>query len=330
MPSLEFVATLNRTKSVKAKLDTKIDQPNNLCYNKYEVIRLGKVSGIYKIINKIDGKIYVGQTQNYHKRKQKHLAALRANSHFNTHLQRAFNKYGEKAFEISLLCECEIEELDRLEVEWISALRCADREYGYNLMYGGQVFRSFTPEIRMRMSMVNRGKKFSKEHRRHISESQKGRIISQCSIDKMKATKMKNNSHQGQKNPNAVISDDAANEIIQRLYEKREPVKTICSEYGVTQDTVYNLIYGKTYRHILPEIRKELSSWGKDNVQDRIAQGIEMYLQGESQNKISKELNISRNTLRKELQARGLNTKCHVNQYIKQANTEVSNQITKG
>lgn len=61
-----------------------------------------------------------------------------------------------------------------------------------------------------------------------------------------------------------------------------------------------------------------------------IAQGIEMYLQGESQNKISKELNISRNTLRKELQARGLNTKCHVNQYIKQANTEVSNQITKG
>jgi DNA-binding transcriptional regulator LsrR (DeoR family) len=57
--------------------------------------------------------------------------------------------------------------------------------------------------------------------------------------------------------------------------------------------------------------------------ENKIESSIEMYLSGNSQNKIAKELNISRNTLRKELKARDINPQIYINQYIKQANTEV-------
>ena len=56
---------------------------------------------------------------------------------------------------------------------------------------------------------------------------------------------------------------------------------------------------------------------------------IKMYLEGKSQNASSKELKISRNTLRKELQERNINTQIYINQYIKQTNTEVNSESKK-
>lgn len=50
-------------------------------------------------------------------------------------------------------------------------------------------------------------------------------------------------------------------------------------------------------------------------------------INGYSQNKISKMLNISRNTLRKEFKDRNINPQIYINQYTKHADTEVINQI---
>ena len=56
-------------------------------------------SGIYKIVNKIDGKIYVGQSIHLEKRKNEHFKELINNKHQNQHLQYAFNKYGINNFD---------------------------------------------------------------------------------------------------------------------------------------------------------------------------------------------------------------------------------------
>ena len=56
---------------------------------------------IYKIINKIDGRIYIGSTINFEKRKKKHLKDLKNNKHHNIFLQRAYNKYGVDNFVFS-------------------------------------------------------------------------------------------------------------------------------------------------------------------------------------------------------------------------------------
>ena len=57
------------------------------------------VGYIYKIINKVDGRFYIGSTINFEKRKHRHLYELNNNRHHNIFLQRAFEKYGIDSFE---------------------------------------------------------------------------------------------------------------------------------------------------------------------------------------------------------------------------------------
>lgn len=55
---------------------------------------------IYQIKNLVNGKLYIGSTKGeLRRRKSAHLAKLRYNKHFNSHLQNAWNKYGEENFE---------------------------------------------------------------------------------------------------------------------------------------------------------------------------------------------------------------------------------------
>lgn len=53
---------------------------------------------IYKIINTVNGKFYVGSTTNTRERFRTHRKRLRNNKHHASHLQAAWNKYGENAF----------------------------------------------------------------------------------------------------------------------------------------------------------------------------------------------------------------------------------------
>jgi predicted GIY-YIG superfamily endonuclease len=62
-----------------------------------------KISGIYKIINKTNGKYYVGSSRNIEKRWNTHKRSLRKNNHHNEYLQRAWNKYGENAFDFVIV-----------------------------------------------------------------------------------------------------------------------------------------------------------------------------------------------------------------------------------
>lgn len=79
-------------------------------------------SGIYSISNTINGKLYVGSTNNISVRWNKHRALLRHNKHQNTHLQSAWNKYGEESFEFSIIEECSIESLIEREQYFIDKL----------------------------------------------------------------------------------------------------------------------------------------------------------------------------------------------------------------
>lgn len=281
-----------------------------------------KIVGIYKITNLIDGKVYIGQTVNYNKRKKRHLSSLKNGNHHNEHLQRAFDKYGEDSFKIELIKKCNIEELDKLERYYIKELDACNHDKGYNMMYGGQRYRNFTKEVRLKMSEAGKGRKFTNEHKKKISLAHKGRKLSQEHISKMSATKKKTKIHCGEKNPNALISDSVAKKIIMDLLANMA-VKDIANKYQVSSDVVYNIMYNKSYLHIMPDVREELKNRISVLQDKKIETAINLYLQGHSQNEISKTLNISRNTLRKELKERNINPQIHVNQYIKQANTEV-------
>lgn len=77
-------------------------------------------SAIYLISWTNNHHFYIGQTQNFQTRKNRHLSSLIRNKHHNLRVQRVFNKYGEPQFHI--VEECEIEELDQREQFYLDLL----------------------------------------------------------------------------------------------------------------------------------------------------------------------------------------------------------------
>ena len=93
--------------------------------------------GIYAII--CNGKYYIGQSIDIKHRWRKHKEELKMGIHHNTHLQNAYNKYGEVKFEV--LLECEKGKLDEYEQYYIFELMTYDRKIGFNKNYGGGTAR---------------------------------------------------------------------------------------------------------------------------------------------------------------------------------------------
>ena len=95
------------------------------------------VSGIYVITNKINNKVYIGQSIDIRVRWWNHRCELNRNNHCNKHLQGAWNKYGEDNFDFSVLEECKEEEINDKEIYWISKYNSTNPKYGYNISIGG-------------------------------------------------------------------------------------------------------------------------------------------------------------------------------------------------
>lgn len=104
-------------------------------------------SGIYEIINVKNQKRYIGQTKNLYRRQCNHIGKLRRNIHPNKHLQNAWNKYGEDAFQFRVLEYCPLEKLDEKELFWINCYQ--SHQVGYNIRTD---------------PVSNRGVKWSEEH----------------------------------------------------------------------------------------------------------------------------------------------------------------------
>lgn len=98
--------------------------------------------GIYKIENKINGKVYIGQSVCVETRWKQHIFDDRKNSLI--HL--AIKKYGEDNFSFNVIEECSLAELDEKEKYWINFYQSFLREKGYNIMLGGKHQEKFSTE----------------------------------------------------------------------------------------------------------------------------------------------------------------------------------------
>ena len=90
--------------------------------------------GIYKIENKINGKVYIGQSQNIFKRWSVHGNKNKANN-CNMVIAKAITKYGVENFRFEILELCPKEELNTKEKYWISIYD--SYKDGYNSTTGG-------------------------------------------------------------------------------------------------------------------------------------------------------------------------------------------------
>ena len=79
-------------------------------------------SGVYTIQNKVSGNAYIGSSKKFKRRFTQHRSALRGGYHQNSHLQHAWDKYGELAFEFKILVICLPEHMQPYEQRLIDGL----------------------------------------------------------------------------------------------------------------------------------------------------------------------------------------------------------------
>jgi len=157
-------------------------------------------SGVYEILNTLNGHRYIGSSKNIVSRWRDHKKTLRANNHRSRYLQRAWNKYGEGLFKFSVLVCCEKEHnllyeqmfIDKLNPSYnlekiagsslgtkrsesaIENMRKAKADIGEETrekMSRWQMGRKLPKETREKQSLVRRGRKLSAEHKQKIAKA---------------------------------------------------------------------------------------------------------------------------------------------------------------
>jgi group I intron endonuclease len=245
--------------------------------------------GVYAIVNKVDGKLYVGSSKDLRRRWRNHLRELQSSKHSNDHLQRAFSKYGEDAFEFRILQDvASEEELIPAEQYWLDFTRCYDRRYGYNIdpaadrsvisfetaakisarirgrvrseetrakMRAASVGRTFSEETRAKLSAANSGKTLPAETRTKISEALKGRIFTEDHRAKIgQAWQGRAHTEETLRKMTGVNSPLTPEQVreIRRRSAAGESSQSLAEAYGVHRATIWNIIKRKTWS-LLPD-----------------------------------------------------------------------------
>lgn len=127
-------------------------------------------SGIYQIVCSATGRRYVGSAQNVGLRFRAHISKLNRSAHHSPKLQNAWNKYGETAFSFMVLEHVsDRESLLKREQFWIDEHRAATEGYNCRPTAEWRPCLKHSPETRAKISAAQRGKKLSAEHRLAIS-----------------------------------------------------------------------------------------------------------------------------------------------------------------
>jgi len=183
-------------------------------------------SGIYQIKNTLNNNRYIGSTANIQRRWNAHLNMLRRKHHGNSHLQRAFNKYGEEAFIFEVLEKVEPENLIEHEQYFLDIQK---PEYNILLTAGSSLGYRHTEEAKQKSGKAgernpNYGKSPSAETRARQSAANMGKHHSIATLTKMSAAKT------GERHP---------------MYGKHHSVKTI-AKMRAAKLGERNPMYGKT------------------------------------------------------------------------------------
>ena len=128
--------------------------------------------GIYKITNKINGKVYIGQSVDIDTRWRQHI-----NAKDNVLIHKSIQKYGAENFSFEVLLECPADMLDVWERDMIALYDCISPK-GYNLTEGGGGCKC-SEETRLKMSNARKGIHLSEETRLKMSNARKGIHLSE-------------------------------------------------------------------------------------------------------------------------------------------------------
>lgn len=203
-------------------------------------------SGIYKISNLINEKIYIGSAINLYCRWHHHKHYLCKNSHTNKRLQNFVNKYGFEQLVFEVLELCNRNSLLEREQFYIDGL---NPFFNICRIAGNSLGRKHSLETKQNLSAMNKnkptysmlGKKHS-EHTKHlISESKRGKPLHHnfiaASIRANTGRKQSKHVRLALSQLQRKISDVQVEDIIRKLQLGSKQID-LAREYGVSQTVI--------------------------------------------------------------------------------------------
>lgn len=152
---------------------------------------------IYKIINKVNNKIYIGlSTKSAIERFKDHIGDVNTKVKENYPLYRAFKKYGIDNFKCKTIIQgsFNLKQLKDLEIEYIHVYKsfALENKNGYNLTKGGEgsLGRIHNDLAKLKMKNSKLGKKASSETKLKMSIAKKKNPISKEALLKCKNTRL--------------------------------------------------------------------------------------------------------------------------------------------
>jgi group I intron endonuclease len=231
---------------------------------------MNKVYYIYCYENKINGKIYIGQTDNIKARHSAHKAAQEK----SMPIERAIRKHGIDNFLFYTIKIVDtLEQSNEEEIYWIAEMRrCLGRKNVYNIADGGKnksidkatrakiskahLGKSLSEEHKSKISKGNKGKKvvhsletrrkmsqsgqiktFSEDHRRNMAISQTGRKHSEITKNKMR----------GENNVRAKLNNIRAEEIKVLYATGHYTSRQLAKKFSVSKSTILRIINGVSW-----------------------------------------------------------------------------------
>jgi group I intron endonuclease len=202
----------------------------------------------YKMTNLINGKVYVGKTNNTGVRWNAHKSRANSpnDSRYNYPVSCAIRKYGAENFEFDILISCKTElEINAYEEYYIALYRSNinkyGKDFGYNLTDGGEgtVGWKHTDGTRKKMSASHTGMKHTEETLRKIGSANK----------KFRPTETHINSISGENSNSAKLTW----EIVGKIREenaKGTPRKQLAIKYEVCVQNIDLIVSYRSWKNV--------------------------------------------------------------------------------
>lgn len=147
------------------------------------------IYSIYKIVNRVNGKVYIGYTKNFTKRMYHHKrdALTKENT-----LYRAVRKYGWDNFSVEIIYQSTNGEHTNniMEPYFISEYNSSVQNNGYNETSGGKGCQNLSEESLEKMRKAKLGKKLSAEHKKKLLKANFGKHRSEETKEKLRKKKL--------------------------------------------------------------------------------------------------------------------------------------------
>ena len=203
--------------------------------------------GIYKITNKINGKSYIGQSNNIKRRFKEH---KRIAKETNKSLKQAYKKYGAENFEYTILEKCELERLDEREIYYIKKLKPE-----YNRTTGGRGSANHIVTDETKKILKEKGKEFwnrlTDEQKENIIQNNlkgqpKGHKVSKETREKLRQCNLgKKQSKETIEKRKQTFIEKKKNGYIQTNESHKKPIRCIETgeQFGSVKEAIekYNL-----------------------------------------------------------------------------------------